>query len=164
MIRVVVADLTTVRASAVVRPCTVRLEPVSPISVRLDHAAGAAFRKQIQIRDTLGLGAAVVTAGGRLRSDFVIHATLASDQRSLITPDRVAAALRAVLYQADAWEFTSIALPPLGAQEGHLVMEDTARVASEILPSHLQEHEFPAEVQVVVESDEAKAILDTYFG
>ena len=80
MIRVVVDDLATFAADAIVRPATTRLDPTAAALRRLEILGGEDFQNKIRLSRELAVGAAVVTAaGGDLPSEFVIHAVIRSE-------------------------------------------------------------------------------------
>ena len=78
MIRVEVADLASVDADAVVRPTTAFLEP-APRHDRVE-VLGSARKSwsELPLDRPLDVGAAVVTRGGGLSAEFVIHAVVSS--------------------------------------------------------------------------------------
>ena len=160
MIRVVVDDLAFLAAAAVVRPVTTRLDPTTPAVRRLETVGGPKFTRGLQVQKELAVGAAVVTAGGgELPAEFVIHAIIQSDTEP-VTRDGVARAWRATLHQAQEWEFTSLAVPPIGIGAGNLSVEDTAAIMMPILKTHLANAAFPASVSIVVETPEERDVFE----
>src|SRR5256885_16275955 len=72
--RVVVDDLASPAATAVVRPPTTRLDPTTPAVRRLETVGGTAFTHGLQLQKELAVGAAVVAArGGGLPAGVVVH-------------------------------------------------------------------------------------------
>ncbi len=159
MIGVVVGDLTSVNADALVRPTTHRLEPLPELR-DLDVAAGRSFQEQIKTTQTLGVGAAVVTAGGKLTTEFVIHAVI-QGQDEPISGEGVRRTLLSALQRAKDWQFNTLATPLMGTAQGSLVMETTADIMAEVLIEHLQEQPYPSDVMVVVATEEEKAIFES---
>jgi len=160
VIRVVVDDLAFLAAGAVVRPATTRLDPTTPAVRRLETVGGPEFTRGLQVQKELAVGAAVVTAGGGdLPAEFVIHAIIQSDTEP-VTRDGVARAWRATLHQAQEWEFTSLAVPPIGIGAGNLSVEDTAAIMMPILKTHLANAAFPASVSIVVETPEERDVFE----
>jgi len=76
VIRVVVDDLAAVVADAVVRPTNGNLEAITPALRRLELAAGPRFRDLCRVQHELAVGAAVVTPGGDLPAELVVHAVI----------------------------------------------------------------------------------------
>ena len=76
MIHVVVDDLATIKADAVVRAADQSLGPSSPAMARLDERAGPRFADQRRVSSSLKAGSAVVTGGGDLPAPFVLHVVI----------------------------------------------------------------------------------------
>ena len=79
MIDVVVDDLASIEADAVVRPATDTLEPTSTALRQLERIGGPRFHQQLETRAPLVVGAATVTGAGDLPAEFVIHAIIRSE-------------------------------------------------------------------------------------
>lgn len=161
MIRVVIEDLAFVEADAVVRPATATLAPTSQALRRLEEIGGPGFRQGLAVRTGLDVGAAVVTPGGDLAAEFVIHAVIWSD-REPVSPAGVRRALTSVLQRAADWQLARIALPPLGTGPGHLGLEEAARLMAEVFARDLPGAAFPQEVTVVVENAEERQVMEAY--
>ena len=164
MIRVVVDDLATFAADAIVRPATTRLDPTAAALRRLEILGGEEFQQRIRLSRELAVGAAVVTAaGGDLPADFVIHAVIRSEAEP-VTRGTVARAWQSALHQAKEWEFRHLSAPPLGTGAGNLTLED----AAEIMTTGLHAHrggggggaQFPADVSFVVERREDQQVFE----
>ncbi|HEX9580747.1 MAG TPA: macro domain-containing protein [Gemmatimonadales bacterium] len=161
MIRVVVDDIAFLAADAVIRPATETLEPTSSALRHLEQVAGAALQAQIRVQQALGVGAAVVTAAGDLPTEFVIHAVIAG-RREPVSRLTVQRALTSALQRAVDWELARVTVPPIGTGAGNLTMEDAAEVMCDVLTRHMAETTFPAEVQIVVESEAEKQVFEGY--
>ncbi len=159
MIDVVVDDLASIKADAVVRPATDTLEPTSAALRQLERIGGPRFHQQLETRDPLVIGAATVTGAGDLPAEFVIHAIIRNESEP-VSRSGVQRALVNVLQQAVAWQFQALALPPLGTGPGNLPFEDAAEILCDVLHSHLRAQAFPSEVKIVVETDEDKTVLE----
>ena len=162
MIRVVVADLAHCPADAVVRPTTSRFDSLTPNLANLDRAGGAGFRASLRVADGLGLGGAVVTAGGGELPAFVIHAVIREDPGQPPTPELVARAWRAALQQAAEWQFAHVAAPPIGADggTGALPLADAAEILVTVLGHHRARSDFPAEVSFVVDNADDRDLFE----
>ncbi len=160
MIRVVVDDLAFLAADAIVRPATARLDPTTPLIRRLEQVGGTEFVSHLRIQKELAVGAAVVTAGGGgLPAEFVIHAVIQSDAEP-VTRVGVARAWQSALEQAQAWEFASVTVPPIGTGAGNLSVEDAAGIMVEVLEAHLGGAAYPANVSFVVETSEDRNVFE----
>ncbi len=159
MIDVVVDDLASIEADAVVRPATDALEPTSAALRQLERIGGSRFQQQLETRVPLVVGAATVTGAGDLPAEFVIHAIIRSASEP-VSRSGVQRAVLSVLQQAVAWQFQSLALPPVGIGPGNLPLEDAAEILCDVLHSHLRTQAFPSEVKIVVETDEDRTMFE----
>lgn len=160
MIRVVVDDLASFAADAIVRPATTRLDPTAAALRRLEMLGGADFQNKIRLTRELAVGAAVVTAaGGDLPAEFVIHAVIRSDTEP-VTRDTVARAWLSALHQAQEWEFSHVSAPPLGTGAGNLALEDAAEIMATVLHAHRSGAAFPADVSFIVERPEDQQVFE----
>jgi O-acetyl-ADP-ribose deacetylase (regulator of RNase III) len=160
VIRVVVDDLASVTADAVVRPTNGNLEPITPALRRLELAAGPRFRDLCHVQRELGVGAAVVTPGGDLRAELVVHAVIQTSFEP-VSKAGVRRTVAAALRQSAQWHIGTLALPPLGTGAGQLSMEDAAEALLPALEEHLRNAEHPANVFIVVETDLEREIFET---
>ena len=139
MILAVVGDLASVAADAVVRPADTTLAPVGA-ALRLDEAAGPSFVRQLRISHELGPGAAVVTGGGELPAEFVVHAVIGE------SPDTLRRSIEATLWQCAQWHIGTLALPGLMAPE-----EMAAILAA--LNGPMRNPDYPATILIVTATD-----------
>ena len=160
MIRVVVDDLASFAADAIVRPATTRLDPTAAALRRLEIVGGEEFQNRIRLNRELGVGAAVVTAaGGDLPAQFVIHAVIRSESEP-VTHGNVARAWLSALHQAQEWEFVHVSAPPLGTGAGNLTLEDSAEIMATVLHAHRGGAQFPEDVSFVVERPEDQQVFE----
>ena len=162
MIRVVVDDLASATADAIVRPATIRLAPTTPAAQRVDRAGGAGFQEALALRDDLAVGAAVVTAGGALAAEFVIHAVVTTEP-ALVTAKGLRRAWRSVLERAREWQFAHIATPPLHPGSPDLRIAEVAGAMVEVL-REVGEIGFPSSISFVVDSEEDRAVFTAALG
>ena len=143
MIRVVVADLASCPADAVVRPTSSHFDSL--------------------VTDSFGLGGAVVTAGqGAVAAEFVIQACIREEPHHAPTREMVSRAWRAALQQASEWEFRHVAAPILGADDGTgaLPAKDVVDLLVEVLEQHRARSAFPAEVSFVVANTDERDVIE----
>lgn len=149
MIRVAVGRLAEFRGEAVLRTIRSDLDPTTGTSRELGDRAGPTVRARLELGGDIPVGGAVLTPGGGLPADFVIHVvTCARDEPE--SPLTVERALRNGLRRAADWEVASLALPPLGTGVGVMELEEAARLQVEILVEHLAEEGRPREITVLV--------------
>jgi O-acetyl-ADP-ribose deacetylase (regulator of RNase III) len=159
VIRVVVDDIAFVAADAVIRPATTTLEPTSAALRHLEQVGGPTFLSQLRVQQPLAVGAAVVTGGGELAAEFVIHAVIRSVTEP-VSPSAVRRALTSAMQRAVDWQLARVAVPPLGTGAGNLSLEDAARVMIDVLDQHTSVSEYPSDVAIVVESEADKQAFD----
>ena len=161
MIRIVVDDLAFVTADAIVRPSTALLEPTTPSLRRLEQVGGAAFWEQARTERELAVGSAVVTGGGELEVELVIHAIIRSATEP-VSRESVRRALTAALQRAADWHLAHLATPLLGTGAGNLTLEDAADVLGAVLTAVPGPGGFPREVTIVAENDEERQVVESY--
>ncbi len=159
MITVVVGDLASVPADAVVRPTNGNLEATTPALRRLELAAGPRFRDLCRVQRELGVGAAVVTPAGDLAAELVVHAVVMT-RAEPVTASGVRRAAAAALRQAGQWQIGTLAVPPLGTGAGQLSLEQAADALRLALADLDPGSEHPANIVVVVETDAEREIFE----
>ncbi len=152
MIEVVVDDLAFVRADAVTRPADARPAPVQGAASRLDERAGPRFAELRRVQNPLSVGAAVITGGGDLTAQLVLHAVIQSHDQN-VSADTVRRALTSAWQRAAQWQLMSIATPLVGAGAGQLPIEEAARLLLATWNDPLRRVEFPVALTVVVERE-----------
>ena len=157
MITVVVDELASVQADALLRPAGESLEPLSPAASRLDQVGGARFAEQHRVTSPLEAGAAVVTGGGDLLAPFVIHAVIRDPVRPVTAPT-VRRALVSAWQQAGAWGLGRVAAPPVGAEAG-LSLEEAVSLLVETFPRP-GSGDHPTELCIVVERQEQREVVE----
>jgi O-acetyl-ADP-ribose deacetylase (regulator of RNase III) len=150
VIHVVTGDLASVAADAVARPATTRLEPLTPALQRLDGAAGPKFIEQCRVRHELPPGAAVVTGGGDLAAEYVVHLVLGA-AADAVTTDSLARAVDAALWQCTQWHIATLACPVPSA--GNLAPDAAVRILLDAFKAHMRSADHPATVLIVAEND-----------
>jgi O-acetyl-ADP-ribose deacetylase (regulator of RNase III) len=150
VILVIVDDLATTTADAVLRPADESLGPLTPAMSRLDEQAGPRFAEQRRLTTPLKAGAAVVTGGGDLRAPYVLHVVI-RDPDSRVGRDVVRRALVSAWQRATDWDLSTIAAPLVGAGAGQLSLEEAATLLAETFPA--EQTGCPTELHIVVERE-----------
>jgi O-acetyl-ADP-ribose deacetylase (regulator of RNase III) len=161
VIHVVTGDLASVAADAVARPATTRLEPLTPALQRLDDAAGPKFIEQCRVRRELPAGAAVVTTGGDLPAEYVVHLIL-GEAADAVTTDSLARALDAALWQCTQWQIATLACPVPAA--GNLAADAAARILLDAVREHMRRADHPATVLIVAATDSEHDLVSARIG
>jgi O-acetyl-ADP-ribose deacetylase (regulator of RNase III) len=157
VIRVIVDDLATTTADAVLRPADESLGPLTPAMSRLDEHAGPRFAEQRRLTTPLKAGAAVVTGGGDLRAPYVLHVVI-RDPDTRVGKDVVRRALVSAWQRATDWELSTVAAPLVGAGPGQLSPEEAATLLAETFPA--EPTGAPMELHIVVERDADRALVE----
>jgi O-acetyl-ADP-ribose deacetylase (regulator of RNase III) len=158
VIRVLIADLTTVAVDAVLRATDERLGAVSPAGTRLDEAGGDDFAEQRRLNTELEAGAAVVTGAGALAAPFVLHVVI-RDPLKRGGREVVRRALVSAWQRAGDWGLTTLAAPLLGADAGQLSSEEAATLLVETFPRDPVTGS-PLELHIVVDKEEERAMVE----
>jgi len=151
MIEVVRADLAGTPAQAILRPVTAEWTAVTSTLRRLEPLMGSEVEAQCRKMGELPPGTALVTSGGGLGAEFVIHVIIRSVQQR-ITQSIVARGLEAALGRADEWGIESLAIPPIGVGAGNLDAEESAAVVVPILVEWQGTDRQPRQISIVVET------------
>jgi O-acetyl-ADP-ribose deacetylase len=157
VIRVVVDDLATTTADAVLRPADESLGPLTPAISRLDEHAGPRFAEQRRLTTPLKAGAAVVTGGGNLKAPYVLHVVI-RDSDSQVAREVVRRALLSAWQRASDWALSTIAAPLVGAGAGQLSVEEAATLLAETFPA--AQTGCPTELHIVVERDSDRELVE----
>ncbi|MDH5642721.1 MAG: macro domain-containing protein [Gemmatimonadota bacterium] len=161
MIRVVVDDIAFVLQDAIVRPVNETLETASQALRHIERVGGAKLLDQIPPDTELEVGAATVTGGGDLNSEFVIHAVI-KHANDPITVSGVKRGIQSALEQAVRWQFGSLGIPPMGTGPGDLGFEQSADLLCDLLHRHLRKHDYPSTVTIVVATEAEKSVFENF--
>ena len=157
MIVVRTDDLAFVAAGAIARPVNADLRATTPLMRRLELAGGEALDRQLHPNEPLEVGSAVVTGGGALAAELLIHAVVSS-QSDPVSRASVRRATLSAMQRAADWRIDDLAIAPFGLGAGNLDVEECAEVMIDVLTRHLASARHPATVTIVVETEaEAEA-------
>jgi O-acetyl-ADP-ribose deacetylase (regulator of RNase III) len=119
---------------------------------RLELAAGPEVEEKCRALGELPVGSAVVTPGGQLAAELIVHVVVRSATEP-VTVRGVEQGLINALRRAAEWGLETIALPPLGTGAGNLDPEEAASVMVPVLLDHARSGARPLHIEIVVESD-----------
>ena len=162
MIHVVLGDLASVAADAVVRPADASLTPLSSAVRRLDAAAGPRLADTTAGKHAFAVGSAFVTAGGDLVAEFVIHAIVGATAADA-TAEGLRRALEAALWQCTRWHIGALAVPALDAF-GVASAAEVTRVVLATLQGPMRNPEHPATVLLVADTPQDQARYQAALG
>ncbi len=156
-IEVLIDDLAFVTADAIARPVNAELRAITPVMRRLEVSGGEALERALRVQAPLEVGAAVVTGGGKLPAELLIHGVVASDTES-VTRDGVRRATESAMQRAHDFGVETLAVAPFGLGAGNLEVEDAAREMLRAMRAHARRAPRPARAVIVVENEwEAEA-------
>lgn len=155
MIRLVEHRLETMAADAVVRAADAYLSPVGTASSALDLAAGEPFVEQRRVHTPLEVGSAVITGGGNLTAEFVLHLVLQDEQRSA-SRDILRRALLHAWHRAEGWQLSTVAAAASGLG---LPVEEAAALLVETFRDRPGDTGYPAELLIVVDDADQRGTL-----
>jgi O-acetyl-ADP-ribose deacetylase (regulator of RNase III) len=153
VILVVLGDLASVAADAVVRPADATLAPASQASRLLDAAAGPSFEKAIARQRDLAVGSAVVTAGGEITAEFAVHCIVGTEPGAA-TADALRRSLEAALWHCSQWHIGALAVPGLGEGLGPVPAGDAMQVILDAMRGPMRNPEHPATVLIVASTEQ----------
>ncbi len=139
-------------AGAVMRSVGADLEACTPVGQRLGDQAGGDVLSRLRAFEDLPVGGAVVTPGGGLGSDLLIHVVIRSSEEP-VSDRRLSSAFQNGLRRAAEWEIEVLAVPPLGVGAGNLDAETSARIMCSVAKKHSLSHSFPQEVVILAGND-----------
>lgn len=163
MIRVVVDDLAFLPVDAVLRPANDTLDPTTPLVARLDRCAGQDFAKARRVQAPLDVGAAVVTRGGELAAQFVVHLVIQSAEQG-VARETVRRALLSAWQRTADWQLSRVATPLVGAEVGGLSVEEAAAVLAETYREQAGSGAYPTDLSIVVEHDRDRVLVEAILG
>ncbi len=159
MIRVVVDDLALLPVDAVLRPANEILDPTTPLVARLDRCAGQDFAEARRVHEPLDVGAAVVTRGGELAAQFVVHVVIQSAEQG-VARETVRRGLLSAWQRAADWQLCRVATPLIGAEVGGLSIEEAAAVMAETYRKRAGSGACPTDLSIVVEHDRDRVVVE----
>ncbi len=160
MILVVQQPLATLAVDAVVRAADDALRPVGAVSHDLDLAAGQRGAAQRAVQAPLEVGAAVITGGGDLTAEFVLHVVVQGAERPA-TRETVRRALASAWHRAEGWQLTRVAAALSGFP---LSDEEIALALAETFLDRAGNSGYPAELHVAIDHPEQRAALAPFLG
>jgi O-acetyl-ADP-ribose deacetylase (regulator of RNase III) len=161
VIRIVEGDLAQQRVSAVLRPADEHLAPLGETSLRLDQAGGARLTDLRRTQAPLEVGSAVITGGGGLPAEFVLHLVVHGEERAA-SPETVRRALASAWHRAEAWELQTIAASVDGLGGPVLSVDEGARMLVESFRKRPANATRPGELCIVVRNDNERSAVSPW--
>jgi O-acetyl-ADP-ribose deacetylase (regulator of RNase III) len=162
-LRMIRGDLTTVDADAIVNSANNDLVMGGGVSGAIRRVAGQQVQDECHKIGTVPLGTAVVTSGGLLKAQWIIHAAVNplgmwADAKS------VRNAVRSTLKKAEEKQIKRLAFPALGTGAGALAVERCADILIEEVMKHCEaDQTILEEVMFVLYDEKPFAIFEEKF-
>lgn len=161
MIRLVERALAELPVDAVVRSADDHLRPVGGTSLTLDRAAGDRFADQRRVQAALEVGSAVITGGGELAAEFVLHIVIQGEARDA-SRDTIRKALTSAWHRAEGWQLHTVAAALTGLGGTALSIEEAALTLVETFRDRATATGFPSELQIVIDDAGQRGAVEPF--
>lgn len=139
MIELIVGDITTVRADAIVNAANSALAGGGGVDGAIHAAGGPAIMEETRRRyDGCPTGEAVITGAGRLQARYVIHTVAPRYRGSPRDPILLRSAYENSLRLAAEYELKTIAFPSLGTGAYGYPIREAAPIALGAVRAHVE--------------------------
>jgi O-acetyl-ADP-ribose deacetylase (regulator of RNase III) len=164
-LRIVQGDITKLATTAIVNAANTSLLGGGGVDGAIHRAGGPQILEECrQIRARQGgckVGEAVITSGGRLPANYVIHTVGPRwNGGHKGEPDLLASCYRNSLAIALDRQLESVAFPGISTGIYHYPKQEAAALAVREIQQWLAAHEWPREVVLVAFDDEAKQLYE----
>ncbi len=144
-------DILDVSADAIVNGSTANLNATGYIGFKISQTAPEEYLLELsKVAHTLKDGGAIVTSGGHILKDYIIHVASGPEDGSPTNKDLVRRATKSALEVQTDPKINSIAFPALGAGAGGLTSSGSAEVLVSVVVDHLKHNEHPKHVFFVM--------------
>ena len=151
---VVKGDITAQDVDAVVNAANNRFWMGGGVAGAIKRAGGSEVETEAMARGPVEPGNAVTTSAGRLPARYCIHAAVMG-QDLQTDSELILKATASALAEAARLELGSVAFPALGTGVGGFGFAEAARAMLEAIQDHTQTHPHPAEVRLVLFTQDA---------
>ena len=126
-IKIVLGDLTQIKADAIVNPANSFGKMGGGVAGAIKRAGGVEIEKEAVAQAPIPVGTAVATTAGSLASRYVIHAPTMKNPTQRTTIENVKRAVQAALLTADKLHLESLAFPGMGTGVGKVPYDVAAQ-------------------------------------
>lgn len=146
---ITVGDISLAKTRAVVNAANTELWMGSGVAGALKARGGDMIEKEARAQAPIRTGGAVLTSGGSLFADYVVHvATMEMGEGA--SPKTVRMCTMGALALAKDNRIDSITFPALGTGVGGLILEECAKVMLPVISRWMRQNELPEEVQLML--------------
>lgn len=157
MIEIGLSELADCEVEAILRPIAADGSAATAAARRVELAAGPDPVEQLGRLGDIPVGSAVMTPGGALRAQYLIHLVVRSYDQP-VTEEVVRRALANGIRRLDEWGIESVALPILGTGAGNLDPEVCVSVLVPVLLESARQR--PRRIVVMVENEYEREVLE----
>ncbi len=136
-IDIIKGDITEQDTDAIVNTSNNLLLLGSGLGGAIKAKGGASIAEECARYGTIELGDAVITSGGNLKTNYIIHAAL-TEFDGHITRENIEAALLSSLQLANKKRFKSIAIPDMGVGISRFPPEPCAEIMFTVLKKYVE--------------------------
>lgn len=139
-IKIVIGDITELRADAIVNPANNQLLMGGGVAGAIKRKGGSIIEEEALGKGPVEIGQAIATGAGELAAKYVIHAaTMGMDFKT--DEIKIRNAARSALYAADQLKIFSVAFPALGCGTGGFPLLASAKIMAQECLRHLRQTE-----------------------
>ncbi len=151
VLELVQGDITQEETEAIVNAANSALRGGGGVDGAIHHAAGPAVMRELREKySECPTGSAVVTGGGRLAADYILHAVGPRYRGREKDAELLADAYRACLNFCEELKIRSVAFPSISTGIYGYPLEEAAPIALSTVAGHLGRKEFPHLVRFVL--------------
>ncbi len=161
MIRLTETGLAQLKVNAVVRAADEHLDPVGFASEALDREGGERLLQLRRVQAPLDVGSAVITGGGDLAAEFVLHIVIQGSERAA-SRETIRRALESAWHRAEGWQLNHVAAPLAGLGGSTISPEEAAVALIETFRDRPRSTGYPAELHIVVTSPAERGAVEPY--
>lgn len=139
-INVVNDDITDINVDAIVNSANINLTMGEGLASVIKKKAGSEIEEEALSQAPAKLGEAVVTSGGKLKANHVIHAVTMGPEK-IVDQEYIRAATASALHCANKLGIRSIAFPAFGCGVGGFPVPGSARIIIQEVLKYLKDQE-----------------------
>lgn len=137
-IKIIQGDITDLKTDAIVNAANNKLVMGGGVAGAIRKKGGKEIEDEAIKKGPIGIGEAVATSAGKLKSCYVIHtATMGLDFRT--DEIKIRSSCSSALKVADKLKIKSIAFPALGCGVGGFPLQASAKIMAQEVMKHLRE-------------------------
>ena len=161
-IEVVQEDLLSYKGDGILVPTVSDARMTEGIAARVKKAAGADVEADAMDHIPIAVGAALVTEGGKMSVEFIIHSPLVEQLGMRVGVENIRRATRAALFAATHYRMESLAIPGMGYGENGVPHDEAARAIIDEVRAY--KGEGPSHVTLMDADDEMYEAFITELG